>query len=130
MGLSTYSKGEVIKHFLRTGSFTKPSALWVALYDSGDTELAAGNYARVQHGPGDSFWRDQVGGNGLSSNIGAVTFPEPSGANWGTAASFKVFDASTGGNEMGSGVLSSAKTINVGDPAPNFPDGAIVIAVA
>lgn len=126
MTLSTYARGELIKHICRTGSFTKPAALYVALFKGDGSEISGGGYARTQHGPGDAFWRDQVGGNGQSSNIGAVTFPTPTGANWGIATSFKVMDDPTAGNVVGIGVLAAPKTINVGDDAPSFADGALV----
>lgn len=122
--LTTFSKGELIKHLFRTGSMTKPAALHVALF-VGATEVTGGAYARVQHGPSDAAWTDQVGGDGRTVNIGVITFAAPS-ANWGIVTAFKVFDAATAGNELVSGNLTAPKTINTGDPAPSFADGALV----
>lgn len=126
MGLSSYGKGQFLNHLLRAGTFAKPTGIWVALFKADGTEMSGGGYARVQHGPGDAFWRDQVSGNGISSNIGPIAFPTPTGADWGQAASFRIYDDATAGNELGAGVLQAPKTINVGDPAPTFPDGALV----
>ena len=129
MALSEYTRGQLIGHLLRTSTYSKPAAVYVALFKGDGNEMSGGGYARVQHGPGDAYWRDQTAGNGQSTNIGAITFPTPETTNWGVATAVRLFDASTGGNEIGAGVLSSPKTINVGDPAPTFPDGALLVSV-
>ena len=117
--LSTYTKGELIKHIFRTGAFTKPAALYLALY-VGATEVAGGAYARVAVGPSDATWAAQVGGNGATSNVADVVFPAPT-ANWGTVTAFKILDAITAGNIIIEGSLATPKTVNNGDPAPKFP---------
>lgn len=122
--MTTFLKGEYIKHTFRSGSMTKPSALYVALF-VGATEVSGGSYARVAHGPSDATWTDQSVGNGRTANIGAITFPAPT-AVWGAVTGFKVFDASTGGNELVAGSLTTTKTVNNGDPAPTFADGVLV----
>jgi hypothetical protein len=123
--MTTYSKGELIKHLFRSGSMTKPSALYVALFVGG-TEVSGGGYARVAHGPSDSTWADQTSGDGRTANIGAITFPSPT-ASWGVVTACKIMDASTGGNALASGNLAAAKTVNNGDPAPTFADGVLVV---
>jgi len=127
--LSNYAEGEIIKHIFRTGSFTKPTSLYVALFTTmpdkesgtGGTEVSGGSYARVQVGPSDATWdAPTVGGD--TANTAAITFPAPT-ANWGTILGFGVYDASTSGNMLFSASLTASKTVNNGDPAPNFPIG-------
>ena len=122
--LSTYAKGELIKHMFRTGTFTKPTELHVALF-VGATEVTGGSYARVQVGPSDAAWADQTGGDGVTSNLAIVTFPTPTGS-WGLITNFKIMDAASGGNSLVEGTLASPKNVNNGDAAPNFPIGALI----
>lgn len=131
MGAKTnYLEDEVIKHIFRTGSFTKPTGLHVALFTAapgeagGGTEVTGGSYARVNLAPGDANWAATSGGNGTTSNAAAITFPAPT-ANWGTVTHWGVFDASTGGNLLIYAALTVSKTINNGDAAPSFGVGAL-----
>jgi hypothetical protein len=129
MSMSDYLEVELRKHIFRTGSFTKPSALYVALHtaapdeDASPTnEVTGGSYARVQRDPLDANWTGASATNGLTDNAAALTFPTPS-ANWGTITHFSIWDASSGGNMLISGALTVAKTVNNGDPAPFFAAG-------
>lgn len=122
--LSTYAKGELIKHYFRTGATTKPTAIYIALF-VGAVEVTGGGYARVAYGPSDTTWTDQTAGNGRTSNIGDIIFPAPSAA-WGLISGFKIMDAAIGGNILVSGNLAAAKTVNATDPAPTFPAGTLV----
>lgn len=132
---SDYLENEIIKHIFRTGSFTKPTGLYVGLFTAapsdagGGTEVSGGSYARVQHGPSDATWAATNGTNGQTSNVGDVTFPAPT-ANWGQATHFGIFDAPTAGNLLYQGPLTTPKTINNGDPAPKFTAGSLVITEA
>jgi hypothetical protein len=133
--MSDYLEGELRKHVFRTGSFTKPSALYVALFTAapndagGGTEVSGGSYARVQRDPADANWTGASATNGLTDNAAAITFPTPS-ANWGTVTHWGIFDASSGGNLLFHGALAVAKTINNGDPAPSFPANTLSITFA
>ena len=126
--LSDYLENELIKHIFRTGTFTKPTGLYVALFTAapsdpgGGTEVSGGSYARVNNAPGDANWSATDGANGQTSNVGAITFPAPT-ANWGTVTHIAIFDASTAGNMLWHGALSVARTINNGDQAPVFNAG-------
>jgi len=122
--LSDYLKNELRKHVFRTGSFTKPTTLYVALYTAapsdsgGGTEVSGGSYARVQVGPSDAAWSAHATA-GRTQNLSAVTFPAPT-ANWGTATHVGLHDASTGGNLLTWAPLVTARVVNNGDPAPAF----------
>lgn len=133
--MSDYLEVELRKHIFRTGSFTKPSALYVALFtvtpsdSGGGTEVTGGSYARVQRDPLDANWTAASSTDGLTDNAAAITFPTPT-ANWGTVVAFGIFDASTSGNLLIWGPITPNKTVNNGDPAPSFATGALDVTFA
>lgn len=140
---SDYLENKIIDHIFRATAFTAPSALYIALFTAapsdsgGGTEVTGGSYARAQHDPSTTNWRNtqnsgtgaSTGTGGATANAATVTFPTPS-ANWGLVTHFGVFDAPTAGNLLYHGPLSQSKTINNGDPAPTFPAGSLSIAEA
>lgn len=133
--MSDYLEGELRKHIFRTGSFTKPTGLWVALFTSapsdagGGTEVSGGSYARVNVAPLDANWTATSSTDGVTSNASAVTFAAPT-ANWGTVTHFGIFDASTAGNLLVHGALTASRIINNGDAAPSFAAGALTVTFA
>lgn len=133
--MTDYLEGELIKHIFRTGSFTKPAALYIGLFSAapgeagGGSEFAGGSYARAQLNPADANWSDQTAGNGQTSNLLQVNFPAPS-ATWGLATHFGVFDAPTGGNLLTYSPLTNSRNINNGAPAPFFAAGALTVTIS
>lgn len=127
--MSNYLENELIKHVFRTGSFTKPSALYISLHTAdptdaaGGAEVSGGSYARVAHGPSDATWDATSGTDGHTENTGTVTFPTPT-AGWGTVTHFGIWDAASGGNLLIHGALTQSKVINIGDTV-SFADGAL-----
>lgn len=132
--MSDYLEGKLIDHIFRTASFTKPTTLAVGLFTAapsdsgGGTEVSGNGYARATLNPLDANWAAPTGGNGLTSNSGAVSFATPSGS-WGNVTHFAIFDASTGGNLLFWGTLTIAKTVNSGDTV-SFPAGSLTITFA
>lgn len=140
---SNYLENQIIDHIFRAGTFTKPSALYIALYTSatsdagGGTEVNGGGYARAQLNPSNSNWTSTQGGTsgassgtgGSTSNAVAITYEAPTD-NWGTITHIGILDSLSGGNLLAHGALTNPKTVNNGDPAPTFPIGAIVLSVA
>jgi hypothetical protein len=129
--LTNAAEDEVIKHIFRTGSWTKPTTLYVALFTAapgeagGGTEVTGGSYARVASTPGDANWAATVGGDGTTSNLAAITFPAPT-ADWGQATHWGIFfDEATAGTLRIYAALTTPKTINNGDAAPSFGVGAL-----
>lgn len=122
--LSNFLKNELRKHVFRTGSYTKPTTIYIALYTAaptdagGGTEVSGGAYARVQVGPSDATWSAHAT-DGRTQNVGAVTFPTPT-ANWGTVTHVGIFDASSAGNLLAWNALNTSRVVNNGDPAPVF----------
>lgn len=132
MAKSDYLENEIIKHLFRTGSFTKPTVLGVALFTAapsdsgGGTEVSGGSYARVDTPPLDANWDATSGVDGKTANTSVITFPTPTGT-WGTISHFAIFDALTTGNILYHGALTTSKTVNNGDPAPTFPAGSLIV---
>ena len=132
---SDYLEDKIRTHLFRTGTFTKPSQLWIALYTSDPTdadvgtEVSGGSYARVQRDPLDANWTAVSATDGKTDNAATITFPAPT-ANWGVVTHFGIRDASAAGNLLVYGALTTPKTINSGDAAPSFGVGAITCTVS
>jgi hypothetical protein len=123
-------------HLLRTATWAKPAAIYVALFTTlpaedgtGGVEVTGGNYARILRGPADADWTPPVSGDGVFSNAAAIIFASPN-ANWGNVLGAGIFDASTGGTLLARATLDTARNIVSGDPAPNFPAGALKFIIA
>lgn len=122
---------------------TGPATLYYALLTAtpsdtgGGTEVTGGSYARVSVTSSlTSYAGTQAaasttassGNSGTTSNNAAITFPAPT-ANWGVVTSFGVYDASTAGNLLFWGALTTSKTINNGDAAPSFAPAAFSLQI-
>jgi hypothetical protein len=133
--MSDYLEGELVKHLFRTGSFTKPAALYIGLYtvaptdSGGGTEVSGGSYARAQLDPSDANWAAPSAGDGKTSNAAIITFPAPT-ANWSTVVAFGIFDAASAGNLLLYGTINPTKEVLSGDPQPKFAVGALQITFA
>jgi hypothetical protein len=114
---------------------TGPTTVYVALYTTtpsdagGGVEVSGGSYARVAVTSSLANWAGtqgagttvaSTGTSGTTSNNNVITFPAPT-ANWGTIVAAGIFDATTAGNLLIWGALTTNKTVNNGDPAPTFP---------
>ncbi len=114
-GFSDYVENKVLDHVVGKTSFTMPSA-WVALFTAaptdagGGTECSGGSYARKSTAGSD--WAAASGG--ATSNSATITFVTPTGS-WGTATHFALMDASTAGNQLGWGVLTTPQAIGTGN---------------
>jgi len=132
---TNYLEDELIKHLFRTGSFTKPTVLGVALFTAapgeagGGTEVTGGSYARVDNPPLDANWSATAAGDGETDNVADIVFPAPT-ANWGNVSHMAILDATTAGNMLIYDTLGTTKTVNSGDPAPKFSAAALVVSVA
>jgi hypothetical protein len=136
---SNYLENKIIDWLLRAQVFTPPATSYVALFTvapsdtGGGTEVSGGSYARVAVASSLANWAGtqsagstvaSSGTGGTTSNNNAITFPAPT-ANWGSVVAMGIFDASTAGNLLIYGNLSTAKTVNNGDAAPTFPAGTL-----
>lgn len=133
--MSDFLEVELRKHLFRTGSYTKPTVLAISLHTADPTdagtgaEVSGGSYARVDRPPLDANWRGVSATDGVTDNVADIVFPSPT-ANWGVITHFGIWDATTAGNLLIHGALTTPKTVNSGDPAPKFVANALVITFA
>ncbi|MFG6573209.1 hypothetical protein ACGYLO_16570 [Sulfitobacter sp. 1A13353] len=112
MSLSNYAENLVAKWLFTGDSATRPTAWHVALFtsdptDAGSgTEVSGGSYARKSA----SFTVT----SDMARNSAGVEF-DAATASWGTVTHFGVYDASTGGNLIVHGALTSSVAISSGD---------------
>ena len=110
---------------LRNIPFTPPAVIYVSLctvapgVGGGGTEVAGGSYARQTA----TF---TVPSSGQCSNTVDILFPVASVA-WGTVVAFALMDASSGGNMLYFGNLSTPRLVLVSDQI-RFPMGQLVVA--
>jgi hypothetical protein len=114
-GLSNYGENLVLTWLLTTGSATRPTSWYIALYTvapgegGGGTEVSGGSYARQAA----TF---TVSGTSPTeaTNSAAIEFPTAT-ASWGTVVAAAIYDASTSGNMIAFANLDTSKTIDSGD---------------
>lgn len=114
--MSNYAEDKVLDHSLGTASWTAPTNIYVGLFLTGNdptdansgTEISGNGYARVTA----TF---TAASGGSTSNDSAITFAAASGGNWGEVSYVGLYDASTGGNLIYHGAVTTPKTIEDGD---------------
>lgn len=90
------------------------------------TEPSGNAYARVATAASD--WNSATNADpSVLTNANTITFP-PATGSWGTVTYFVLYDASTAGNVIGFGQLTTSKTPQNGD-TPSFAAGALSIQI-
>jgi hypothetical protein len=121
-------ENDVLTHQFRSGSWTKPTALWVAVLTAtpedtgGMVEVSAAEYARQQRDPSDANW-PQAADNSVY-NADAISYAEPV-TDWGEVIAVALFDAETGGNLRAYQLLDTPKNVTAGGPLLQFQPGAL-----
>ena len=127
--LSDHAEALLLDWLMTTGSATRPTAWYVALYTAapsdsgGGTEVSGSGYSRqavtfdAASSPG-----------GTTSNTGAVSFTA-SGGSFGTVTHIGIFDAVSGGNLLWHGAMTASKTVADGDTL-EFSIGNIDLTIA
>lgn len=132
-GLSSYLANELLDHVFgaTARNYTSPSSIWVGLSStdptsagSGITEIwSTGNgYGRVISTNSD--W--SIAAAGTLQNSTDTNFSSAN-SNWGIMSYFFMSDASSGGNMLGFGTLTTSKDITQGDTA-KFTAGQLTIS--
>jgi hypothetical protein len=121
---SNYLENKLLDHVLGEGArtFTSPAGLWLALFTNTGTgtsaNLEAGTLTDEVTTSGTAYGRQTVdfsaAVNGTAATNGTVTWTTAT-ANWGTVTHVAVMDASTSGNVLFYGNLTSSKVIETGD---------------
>lgn len=127
--LSDYAEKLILDWMMTTGSATRPTSWYIALFTAapsdsgGGTEVTGSGYARqsVTFDAGSSP-------GGTTQNSGAVSFTA-SGGNFGTVTHIGIFDAVSGGNLLWHGAMTASKTINDGETL-EFSAGNIDLTIA
>lgn len=127
--LSDYAEKLVLDWLMTTGSATRPTAWYIALYtgapsdSGGGTEVSGNGYARQ------SVAFDAASSpGGTTVNSADVSFTA-SGGSFGTVTHLGIFDALTVGNLIWHGSLTASKAIDDGDTL-TFTAGNIDLTMA
>ena len=111
--MSNYLETALVNAVLRNTSYTSPTTVYVGLFTSDPTDAGSGTEVS-----GGSYTRKAMAfaspTNGVTSNSSAVEFDQAT-ASWGTVTHFGLFDASSSGNLLLHGALTTSKTIDDGD---------------
>ena len=127
--LSDYAEKLLLDWMMTTGSATRPTAWYVALYTAapsdsgGGTEVSGNGYAREA-----VTFDAATSPGGTTSNTGAVSFTA-AGGNWGTVSHIGIFDSLSGGNLLWHGSMTASKAVNDGDTL-EFSIGNIDLTIA
>jgi hypothetical protein len=110
---SDFTENLALNWLLTSGAATRPTAWYLGLHtasplddDSGANEISGGSYARQSIAFTVAL--------DTASNSATITFPAAT-ATWGTISHISVYDASTGGNLLFHGAVTTSKTIESGD---------------
>ena len=134
MNITTFYKTEVANAILGASTYSKTGNVYAALHTAdptaagnvGELTIGTNGYARVAvTNDGTGF---PAASGGVKSNGAAITFPVATGS-WGSVNHFSIKDASTGGNTLFYGSLTTAKTVASGDTI-SIPAGQLVLTIS
>ena len=116
-GFSQAERLKILDHFTGEGTWTAPSATWVALYSDyasatgAGTELSGNNYARIEC----SAWNAAAASStvGEATNNGVITFATATGA-WTTVTCVGIYETLTAGTYIAYATIT-AKTVEAND---------------
>ena len=111
---SNYLELKLLDHSLGTTAYTAPSNVYVGLFTSDPTDAGTGTEVS-----GNNYSRKEAtfaaASGGSASTNATITFDAASGGNWGTITHIGIFDASSSGNLLFHGAVTTSKTIEDGD---------------
>lgn len=140
--LSDYLENKLIDFLFRGQAYSPPATLHIGLMTAlpsdtgGGTEVSGGAYVREPVTSSLANWAGTQGAGttaassgtgGTTSNNIELLYPTPT-ASWGTVVGFGIYDASTGGNLLVYGSLSSSQAIQSGDTV-RFNAGSLSIQI-
>ncbi len=117
--LSDSAEKLVLDYLMTAGSVTRPTAWYVALYTSAPNDASTGSSGGTEVS-GNGYSRQSVtfaaasspGGTTTSTNAQSFT---ASGGNFGTVTHMAIADASSGGNLLWHGALTTSRVVSDGD---------------
>lgn len=148
-GMSNWLENKAVDYIFRVQSFVQPSTLCVALATSAPSDTTTGatlaeasytGYARGQLDASYSNWKGtggettnttSSGVNGTISNASAITIGSAATSGPTVVTHYAILDSCTvgAGNILFYATLTASKTINNGDPAPQFAIDALTIQI-
>ena len=111
VNLTDFLENKLLDHFLGTTAYTMPSPVYVGLFTvapsdaGGGTEVTGGSYARQTA----TFTAASGGATSNDTNIDFTGMPAA------TTVAIALFDASTSGNMLVHGTLTTNKQTDAGD---------------
>lgn len=112
---SDYLELKLLDHSLGTASFTAPSNVYVGLFTSSPGDDDSGTEVSDV---GTAYTRKiatfAAATGGSASTNATITF-DAATANWGTISHIGIYDASSAGNLLFHGAVTTSKTIETGD---------------
>ena len=121
--MSNYMENKLIDHIVRDTSWTAPANVYVGLvgnFSAADleagtitAEISGNAYARVSV-KGDANW-SAGGTSGLTDNENAIEFTTAAGGDWGYVSGLFLSNASTAGDVILYGALTTPKIVEDGD---------------
>jgi len=114
-GFSDYLETKVLDHVFGGTSYTAPTTLYVALYTAAPTDTGGGTEVSTS---GTAYARQTITfttSGGTTSNTSAVEYSTATGSGFGTVVAMGIFDASTSGNLLAYGTLTTSKSVSAGD---------------
>ena len=138
---SNYLETRLLDHALGTASFTKPTTVYVALFNntSGNAlaNLEAGTLTDEVSTSGTAYARQSVtfaaasSPGGSASSNATVTFPTATGSGFGTVTHISIMDGDTEGsnNVLFFGALTASKVVDSGDTF-TIQSGSLTVTLA
>ena len=114
MSFSNYIETKVLDHVFGGTAYTAPATLYLGLHTSNPAEDDSGTEVSTS---GTAYARQAVAfttSGDTTSNTAAVEYPTAT-ASYGTVSHVGVYDASTAGNLLAYGALTTSKAIATGD---------------
>ena len=134
--LSDHAENLLLNYLMTDTSVSRPSNHYLALFTSGPsdsgggTECSGNGYARQQaHFSTASGTGGTISNDGTSSANGTAIAFTASGGSFGTITHIGIFDASSSGNLLWHGTISTQKTVADGDTL-QFIAGAVDLTLA
>jgi len=133
-GKSDYLENELLDHIFKTGAYTVPTNIYVALCTSAPTDADDGSDLAAKECDYTSYARTvcntwDAAASGATENTGAITFPKDTGGDADVVTHFAIMDNNVGDDTdhmLYWGALSEQKTVSLND-TPEFAAGAIDI---
>lgn len=114
MSFSNFLETKLLDHVFGDTAYTAPGTLYLGLHTSNPAEDDSGTEVSTS---GTAYARQTVAfttSGDTTSNTSAVEYPTAT-ASYGTVSHVGVYDASTAGNLLSYGALTTSKAIATGD---------------